>query len=144
MKPLTTSRYTMDLTVPEPNLPHPIIGSVKGSTHEQWTYAWITRLVGYVTDDCARNMFTHAKVCMGNLHRIEEEKNNKNICGWIINGLPKEIFFTLPFYWFAVILDSNDQSDINNLDFAKKNITKALVIPYNTAQKPEFKNSDNN
>ncbi|XP_026682047.1 serine/threonine-protein kinase atr [Diaphorina citri] len=59
MKPLTTSRYTMDMNVPEPNVPHPIFGSVKGNTHEQWTYSWITRLIGFIGDESAKNIFNH-------------------------------------------------------------------------------------
>uniref|UniRef100_A0A8D9BTK4 non-specific serine/threonine protein kinase n=2 Tax=Cacopsylla melanoneura TaxID=428564 RepID=A0A8D9BTK4_9HEMI len=66
MKPLTTSRYTMDMNAPEPNIPHPIWGSVKGSTHEQWTYSWITRLIGMVSDESAKNIFTHCKGSMRN------------------------------------------------------------------------------
>ncbi|KAI5710378.1 hypothetical protein M8J75_008125 [Diaphorina citri] len=66
MKPLTTSRYTMDMNVPEPNVPHPIFGSVKGNTHEQWTYSWITRLIGFIGDESAKNIFTHCKGSMRN------------------------------------------------------------------------------
>lgn len=66
MKPLTTSRYTMDINAPEPNVPHPIFRSVKGNTHEQWTYSWITRLIGFVSDDSAKNIFTHCKGSMRN------------------------------------------------------------------------------
>lgn len=115
MKPLTTSRYTMDMNAPEPNVPHPIFGSVKGTTHEQWTYSWITRLIGFVSDECARNIFTHCKGSMRNdpttlqfflpymlLHAIISSEQNVLVIHEeiqaVLNGSHHTVFNTISHY----------------------------------------------
>lgn len=63
VEPLLTSCYTVTQNLTR-NQIHPVFGSFRCSTYEEWAYTWATKTIDVITDDSIRNLLRSFKLSM--------------------------------------------------------------------------------